>query len=306
MEDQPQQIQMAVRGLSKEKVKSQQAEGVSQLATVGYFLLFFSHILLLVLHWQVAHSQITFFACLAVVEATLAFEALVYALGAFSQFFGYGFLRIAGRVRFLSNVMAWPWLFPWIAEVGCRSGAVTPSHGATILGLSTHVAGLMCGFFALREVAWLIRGEPASALDSSREAQLGDCLPSNALLGGQFRISKADFEANGRIIFDPARARSGIYVGAGLALLSHFIWGFYLLTVAWPWLLLGTICGLLGRKAGEIADATVAKRQKTKNWLWSLEGPRILCRVGEFVWLCGCVAELQMLQASPSWLAVCE
>ena len=64
-----------------------------------------------------------------------------------------------------------------------------------------------------------------TSLGAARNAQFGDCLPSNALLGGQFRLSKEDLEATGRVIFVPARTRSGLYIGSGLAMLTHLIGG---------------------------------------------------------------------------------
>merc|ERR1712203_1106476 len=102
---------------------------------------------------------------------------------------------------------------------------------------------LISAFFVLREVSFLIKGEPMSALDAAARPQFGDCLPSQAVLGGQFRLDKADLEETGRVVFVPARKRQGLYIGSGLAMLFNLIFGFAMLqaTPFPPWLLFGAV-----------------------------------------------------------------
>lgn len=281
----------------------------SRLATAGYVLISLGHLGLLNLLAETT-TKGAFFASLAVVEVALAFEAAVYALGALGRSHLFSVLTMLGRVRLLAAAMAWPWLLPWMAELCCRSGAVSLSRGVAMLQHVTAVAFFIAGFFLLREVSFLFRGEPASALGGSAPAQLGDCLPGQAVLGGQFRLDKADLEETGRAVFVPARPRQGLYVGAGLALLCHLFGGFVLgaNTPRPPWLLLGAIGGLVGRQFGQLPKFKGREEgaPTDSRLLWRREGPRLTCRAGELFWIACCVLELQRAEASPGWLAACH
>merc|ERR1740121_3164121 len=169
------------------------------------------------------------------------------------------------------------------------------------------VAVLISGFYMLREVSFLVRGEPVSALaPGSAPAQMGDCLPSQAVLGGQFRLAKADLEETGRAVFVPARPRSGLYVGSGLAMLGHLVMGMLQghATPLPPLMLLGALIGLAGRTVGDV-PALKGSREKAgidTLQLWRREGPRLLCRVGELVWVGLLIVELRRAEAHPAWL----
>lgn len=287
------------------------ASRASPLATASYVLIAVGHILILVLHARETSSQGQFFLSLAVVELALAWEAAVLALGAFGRRSGLLLLTLAGRFRLLSAAMAWPWLLPWGAELACRCGVASTSTGAGLLQHGTLAAVLVDAFFGLREVSFLFKGEPVSAINSAAPAQVGDCLPSQAVLGGQFRMDKADLEETGRAVFVPARTRHGLFVGSGLAMLAHLVLAFGLLRVAAspPWLLLGALVALLGRRWGELPTLK-AKGEKddgeSKFSPWRREGPRLTCRLGELFWIWCCLLELQRCEATPGWLAACE
>lgn len=282
----------------------------SRLATAGYVFVSLGHIWLLRQHAATASAAGRFLFSLAVVEAALAYEGAVYALGALGRSCNLSVLTFVGRVRLLGAAMAWPWLLPWAAELNCRSGAVSIGTGVALLHQTTFVAVLISGFFILREVSFLFKGEPASALGAG-EAQIGDCLPSQAVLGGHFRMDKADLEETGRAVFVPARSRSGLYVGSGLALLGHLIMGIVQghTNAAPPWLLLGALCGLGGRVFGDVRKFKGDRKEGVgidALLLWRREGPRLICRLGELFWIGCCVFELQRAEESPAWLASCE
>ena len=210
----------------------------SPVATAGYLTITAGHLCLLRMHSQASSSDGYFFLALALVELTLAFEAFVFAVGGgLQRTLGLNLLSLAGRARMLTAAMAWPWLVPWVSELGCRCGTVSLQTGAAWLHLTFGLAVFTSGFYLVREVAFMVRGEPPSALGGA-PPQFGDCLPTNALLGGQFRMEKADLEVTGRAVFVPARPRQGLYIGAGLAMLSHLVMGLLHLEMP-PWLLLG-------------------------------------------------------------------
>eukprot|EP00747_Dinoflagellata_sp_TGD_P179487 gnl/TRDRNA2_/TRDRNA2_30357_c0_seq1.p1 gnl/TRDRNA2_/TRDRNA2_30357_c0~~gnl/TRDRNA2_/TRDRNA2_30357_c0_seq1.p1 ORF type:complete len:329 (-),score=47.30 gnl/TRDRNA2_/TRDRNA2_30357_c0_seq1:26-1012(-) len=268
-------------------------------ATLAYCLIVLGHAGVLSVHSRFSLSEGPFFFYLAAVEVALAFESLVFAAGGLG-FTSWGLtpLIVAGRIRLLAAAVAWPWLVPWAAELSCRCGASPPPGGTTLVYHAVSLALFVGSFFMVREVAFLLRGEPPSALDGGLQPRVGDCLPSNALLGGQFRLDKADLEATGRAIFVPARPRKGLYAGSGLSVLAHFAAGISQVRSngSSPWLLVGVSCALAARRAkASLLPST-----------WSREGPRLLCRLGELWWLWCCVLELQTCEASSSWLAKCE
>lgn len=255
---------------------------------------------------------------LATVQACLTFEAAVYAIGDFSLWrsrrtsgWGLAVLETAARVRLLVSSVAWAWIVPWAAELSCRCGASPPPRGAVLLGHCEAVAMFVSGYFALRELMFLVRGEPPSALDGSVAPKFGDCLPSNALLGGQFRLDKAELEDSGRIVFVPARPRQGLYAAPGLAMLAHLAAGFALALHSGiemlPWLLLGAGVALLGRKVPGLCPAAAGDGQRRLGTKGSRDVWRLLCRAGEVWWMWCCVNQLRQCQAVPSgWLARCE
>jgi len=286
----------------------------STVATLGYVLIVAGHMWLLKVHAEATAADGQLFAALATVELALAFEAAVFALGGFGRPLSLAVLTLAGRLRLLSAAVAWPWLVPWGAELSCRCGALSPSTGAGLLRHSVGAAVLIGAFFALREVSFIVRGEPASALGTS-ESQLGDCLPSQAVLGGQFRLDKADLEETGRVVFVPARPRQGLYVGAGLAMLAGLTLGTALAQVNSfpPWLLLGALGALLGRWFGQLPkfkgrgeEGAAAMKFTDSALMWRREGPRLICRFGELFWIFCCIEELRRCEAMSSWLSVCQ
>jgi len=291
------------------------AARASRLATSGYLFIAAGHAWLLHVHAVASGATGRLFAALAVVELALLVEAAVFALGGFGRPCSLAVLTFAGRVRLLGAAVAWPWLVPWAAELSCRCGAVSGPTGAALLHHSVGAAALVGGFLALREASFLVRGEPPSALGSGEEPRLGDCLPSQAVLGGQFRLDKADLEETGRVVFVPARPRQGLYVGAGLAMLGGLLFG---ACMAWsssppPWLLLGSLVALMGRWFGQLPkfkgrseEGAAAIAATDSGLLWRREGPRLICRLGELVWLWCCVMELRRCESLPEWLASCE
>eukprot|EP00971_Amphidinium_carterae_P302861 6017746-Amphidinium_carterae.1 len=116
--------------------------------------------------------------------------------------------------------ISWVWLLPWAEELALCCGAVAADNATSTLPLLYGLANFLTGYFLLREVSFGLRGEPPSAKDAAVQPRFGDCLPSNALLGGHFRLSKAGSErcnehqsqahvsATGRGVFVPARPRS--------------------------------------------------------------------------------------------------
>jgi len=281
-----------------------------------YLLVASGHLGLLAIHSGLGSSSGgQFFISLAVVEAALAIEAAVYALGALGRAGNLmaKALTVLGRVRLLGAAMAWPWLLPWAAELSCRCGAVQPSFGEGLTRNSAFVAALITGFFLLREVSFLVVGEPDSSIAGEvpatcSAAQVSDCMPGQAVLGGQFRLDKADLEETGRMISVPARERRGLYVGAGLALLGHLIGGAAMArSIGFPpWLLLGAIFAFLGRRWGELPKFRPKSEDTHLFSPWRREGPRLTCRFGELLWIACCVMELQRCEAMPSWLSICQ
>lgn len=282
----------------------------SPLATAGYILVSVGHIWVLKVHAATAAADGNFFLALAVVEVALAYEAAVYALGGLGRSTTLSVLKLIGRLRLIGQAVAWPWLLPWAAELNCRSGAVSLTAGHMLLMQTTVVAFIISGFFIVVEVSFFFRGAPPAAAPSDSLGQMGECLPSEAILGGQFRLDKADLEETGRAVYVPGTPRQGLYIGAGLAMLGHLIMGVLQGHVALPpWLLLGALSGLFGRWFGGIPQVK-GKRQEgvalDKLLLWRREGPRLVGRVGELVWMWLCVVELQRSEALPSWLPACS
>jgi len=200
------------------------------------------------------------------------------------------------------------WLVPWAAELGCRCTPSPWPQGPLLLVQSQSLATFVSAYFAMRELCVLLRGEPPSALDASVAPRFGDCMPSNALLGGQFRLDKADLETTGRTVFVPARPRKGLYVASGLAMCSHLLGGVALCRrgLAPPWWLLGSGCALLARKAGDCGSQRPAAA-KAEGQVGLREAARLACRAGELWWMWCCVRQLQRCEAGDvGWLATCS
>lgn len=253
------------------------------------------------------------FCQLLLIQISLCFDAGLYAVGGLVPNDGraraviLSALATGGRVRLLGSVVAWAWLVPWAAEVSCRC-RTTPISNEAAVGLlhGNFVATCICGFFGMRELCFLLRGEPPSALDSSVAPKFGDCLPSNALLGGQFRLSKVDLEETGRAIFVPSRERKGLYFASGIALLSHLMAGSIIAgrtgTTYRPWWLLGAVMALACRQgASKLAEGASCQDR------FQREIPRILCSLGELLWISCAMLQLHRCEADPSgWQQTCE
>ncbi|CAJ1398744.1 unnamed protein product [Effrenium voratum] len=271
-----------------------------QVATVLYLALALGHLLLIQVQWQGTATEGSLFLVLSGLQVCLAFEAAVYAAGGFSWL---PFLEAAGRMRLLLGATAWAWLLPWAAELHCRC---RPAPGTALLATQQGyaLAYFVSAFFALREICFVLRGEPPSALDRSQQPRLGDCLPSNAVLGGQFRLDKAELEETGRAVFVPSRARSGLGISSGLALVAHLAAGLALRPSGWPgWLLSGGLVALLARRFGTVWDLWDAKGSK----LGAHEVPRLVCRAGEFCWLLCALWQLRACEAEAGGaLAECK
>ena len=282
------------------------AAAPSRLATAGYWTIALGHLWVLRIHALATGAEAMLFATLALVEVALALEAAVYAIGSLGTRVGLPLLTLLGRIRLLGAAMAWPWLLPWVSELSCRCRVVSPGHGVFLVHVTTALAGLMTVFYFWGEVQLLVFASPASKASDSM-----GCLPS-PVLGGQFRLDKADLEETGRAVFVPAQgqARRGLYAGAGLALLGHLGFGltFAANTGFPPWLLLGALLVMLGRSFGQL-PATLKGQEKgaLSDWriLWRREAPRLVVRLCELIWIWCCVLELQRCEVSGDWLPVC-
>ena len=276
------------------------AASPSKLATAGYWAVALGHVWVLRIHALATGAEAMLFATLALVEVALALEAAVYAVGSLGTKVGLPVLTFLGRVRLLGAAMAWPWLLPWVSELGCRCGVVTPEHGLLLVHTATTLAGLLTVFYLWGEIQ-LLFASPTNPNDSM------GCLPGPLL--GQFRLDKADLEETGRAVFVPAQARRGLYAGAGLALLAHLGFGLGFAFAGFPpWLLLGALAAMLGRSFGQLPPVAKAREKgslKDSAVLWRREGPRLLVRLSELLWIWCCVFELQRCEVSGNWLAVC-
>lgn len=284
----------------------------SKIATAGYLFVALGHIFLLQWHSQLPSSSETwFFGALAVVELCLSFEALVFAAGCLGRpGAALKFLRTVGRFRLLGAAMAWPWLIPWSVELGCRGHALSLNFGATLLSQTRGLALFINGIFLCRELSLIFSDVPVSAYGAAKP-QFGDCLPGNAMMGGQFRLDKADLEETGRAVFVPATPRSGLYIGSGLAVLANLLLApnFAISGGFPPWQLAGVICALLARQFGQLPPFKGRKEGSDRfdsRLLWRREGPRLVCRLGELLWITFCVLELQRRENSADWLPACE
>ncbi|CAE7234997.1 unnamed protein product [Symbiodinium natans] len=278
----------------------------SRLATVGYWTIAVGHLWVLRIHALTTGAEAMLFATLALVEVALALEAAVYAVGGLGTQIGLPILTLLGRVRLLGAAMAWPWLLPWVSELGCRCHVVTPGYGLTLVHATTALAGLLTLFYLGGEMQLAVFASPANSSDT-----MTGCMPS-PILAGQFRLDKADLEETGRAVFVPAQARKGLYVGAGLALLVHLCFGmaFALFGVPGfpPWLLVGALAAMLGRSFGQLPPMAKDREKGASNdsrILWRREGPRLVVRLCELAWIWCCVMELQRCETSSEWLPVC-
>ena len=282
----------------------------STLATVGYWAIALGHLWVLRIHAVATGAEAMLFTTLAVVELALAIEAAVYAIGSWGHQFGLPLLTFAGRVRLLGAAMAWPWLLPWASELGCRCGTVAVVTGQLLRQLTLLVAGLLTAFYLWGEVHLSIFTPPTAV--PAEDSMMAGCLPSQTLMGGQFRLDKADLEETGRAVFVPAQPRKALYAGAGLALMGHLVFGIAFQHQGFPpWLLLGSLLAFLGRWVGNLPPLVKGKDEKAIDSsdflrLWRHEAPRLACRLGELLWIYCCVLELQRCEASDSWLQACE
>ncbi|OLP85310.1 Replication factor C subunit 2 [Symbiodinium microadriaticum] len=282
-----------------EQQDSEEAHGLADpgwarpVATLIYLCVALGHLILVKEQCLETQSDGALFVSLAVLQVSLGFEATVYAVGGLVQPGGVGFvvnfLESAGRFRLLLGATVWAWLVPWAAEVHCRCGEQPPRATAVLAHQQGQtLACFVSAYFALREVCVLLRGEPPSALDRSVQPRFGDCLPSNALLGGQFRMDKAEFEQTGRTVFVPARLRAGLDTSSGLALAAHFASALALHQNQW---LLATLLCLLARRLGGAWEVLLGRRGA-----WAREVPRLLCRFGELWWLRCALWQLQLCE----------
>eukprot|EP00438_Fugacium_kawagutii_P012537 Skav217747 [mRNA] locus=scaffold7254:24374:25267:+ [translate_table: standard] len=280
----------------------------SRLATLGYWAIALGHLWVLRVHAVATGAEAMLFTTLALVECALAVEAAVYAIGSWGHQFGLPLLTLAGRVRLLGAAMAWPWLLPWASELSCRCGTVTAATGQILRHLTLALAGLLTAFYLWGEVQLLIFTSPTRS--SGQDSMMAGCLPET-LLGGQFRLDKADLEETGRAVFVPAQPRKALYVGAGLALMGHLTFGLaFGLQALPPWLLLGAIMAMVGRWVGNLPPMK-SKGEREMNTsdatvLWRREAPRLACRLGELLWIYCCVLELQRCETSSSWMLACS
>mmetsp|Transcript_1376 Transcript_1376/g.3074 ORF Transcript_1376/g.3074 Transcript_1376/m.3074 type:complete len:338 (-) Transcript_1376:8-1021(-) len=293
------EVQEVLDSLEKGDVAEESTAGrvvlgvAGQVANALYLLLSLAHLSLIYVQSVSTATDGSLFLLLSGLQVVLAFEATVYAAGGFS--ISKAALEMAGRIRLLLGATAWAWLLPWAAELNCRCNAepqnlAHPASSTALLALQQGytLAFFVSGFFALREICVILRGEPPSALDRSQRPRFGDCLPSNAVLGGQFRLDKAELEASGRAIFIPSRPRAGLDLSSGLALVSHLFGAFVLRGrgMTGPWMLGG--CGALAaRRLGSVWDAACS----------GSEVPRLLCRSGELWWLLCALWQLQECEA---------
>lgn len=272
-----------------------------KMATVAYFVVAFGHGAAVVEMMRTSTSEGLFAASIIAVQFSLALESLVSAAGGFPWLLkgrskvwacGLEVLERLARVRFFATALTWPWLVPWAAELACSCSAA-PEWGPHFRDHGRMIAMLIGGVLIAREVTFQVRGEPPSVNDASQSPQFGDCLPRNALFGGLFRLDKAELEATGRAVFVPARPREGLYIGSGLALLSHLVGGLAMLrsggNVMW---IGGALIAFAGRRIGS--------RRPQENLKWRDAGP-VVCRLAELLWMWCCIRQLQFCEAAPFW-----
>ncbi|CAE7277104.1 unnamed protein product [Symbiodinium pilosum] len=277
------------------------AAAPSKIATAGYWTVALGHVLVLRIHVLATGAEAMLFATLALVEVALALEAAVYAVGSLGTRIGLPILTFLGRVRLLGAAMAWPWLLVWVSELGCRCNVVSLDHGIGLVHVTLILAVLLTMFYLWAEVQLVMFATPAASSSDS----VG-CLP---LPGGQFRLDKADLEETGRAVFIPAQARRGLYAGAGLALLAHLVFGVAFAFHSFPpWLLLGALVAMLGRSFGQLPPMAKGREKGSlmdSTVLWRREGPRLVVRLAELLWIWCCVLELQRCEVSGDWLSAC-
>ncbi|CAE7780945.1 RFC2 [Symbiodinium sp. CCMP2592] len=286
-----------------EQQDSEEARGLADpgwarpVATLIYVCVAVGHLILLKEQCLETQSEGALFVSLAALQVSLSFEATVYAVGGLVQPGGVGFvvnfLESAGRFRLLLGATVWAWLVPWAAEVHCRCGEQPPRATAVLAHQQGQtLACFVSAYFALREACVLLRGEPPSALDRSVPPRFGDCLPGNALLGGQFRMDKAEFEQTGRTVFVPSRLRAGLDTSSGLALAAHVAAALALRQNRW---VLATLLCFLVRRLGGAWELLLGRRGA-----WAREVPRLLCRFGELWWLRCALWQLQLCELDAS------
>mmetsp|Transcript_1784 Transcript_1784/g.3993 ORF Transcript_1784/g.3993 Transcript_1784/m.3993 type:complete len:296 (+) Transcript_1784:20-907(+) len=187
-------------------------------------------------------------------------------------------LEYMGRIRFLVVMLAWPFLMTWHWDLACHCGVAT----AATASLAWHLGMFLVGFFILREVAFAVRGMPEA---DNTTRQFGDCMPTNALIGGSFRADPDIFTTEGLVVFRPYPPRAGAFAPAGLAIMSAACIG--LLFPVFSGLGMHG-CVLLAGVGGCLACRLRANMGKG-NHMWS--------HVAEVVWIAAAAGQLYFCQA---------
>mmetsp|Transcript_44571 Transcript_44571/g.96116 ORF Transcript_44571/g.96116 Transcript_44571/m.96116 type:complete len:305 (+) Transcript_44571:121-1035(+) len=285
------------------------AATASHLATALYLSVTIGHVYILWTHASLtSSSDPIFFGSLAVVDVSLAFEAALFAVGAFAAPGRcLSVLAFAGRVNLLAVTISWPWLVPWVVELSCRSRAVSVHSSHLWLNLSYVAATCFMAFVMLREAFFLVVPgpfDPSSGLAAS--ASEAGCLPGQPVFGGAFRLDKATLEETGRAVFVPIQKRENSQLGSGLAVLSHIIASVLLLRFP-PWQAMGVAAAVVGRVLvpQKFPKKDPATSRYDPSLLWRREVPRLSCRLCELAWMWCCLKELQLREANPSWLPSC-
>eukprot|EP00397_Hematodinium_sp_SG-2012_P031632 GEMP01033609.1.p1 GENE.GEMP01033609.1~~GEMP01033609.1.p1 ORF type:complete len:273 (+),score=57.45 GEMP01033609.1:138-956(+) len=212
---------------------------------------------------------------LFVISLVLAFDNSVLALGGLPLPFS--LLQYLGRLRYFTAVLAWPYFLSFAFSLGKNCGWITVTTSEAWEEIFLVIAVTCTLVFVGREIMWFIRGPPLSMIDPKERPNFGDCLPSNALLGGAFGINKYEAEDN-RIVYIPIPERSGIGAPSGLCVLEHLAVGFAALFSGVYSMFLCALIALIGRMGTNL----YFKKRRTVV-------ARMIPRVGEALWLWGCL-----------------
>jgi len=255
--DGPPQVEMYGKPLTKKSAQH-------HIATLVFFLIAASHTAVAC----AAQSHV-----LLVISFERAFDSTVMAIGGLSV--PLPILRNLGRIRFFASAIVWPYFLSFAFTLGKKCKWIAEENAVVWEHIFLAVAIFSTGLFVLREIMWFIRGPPPSLMDATEQVNFGDCLPSNALLGGTFGINKHEAEDH-RTVFVPIPARKYNTLPSGLCVLEHLGVGIYALIEGFPtmficalFLTLSRLCSNIYYKDRTTVFARLIVRAAEVLWLWS-------------------------------------